>query len=252
MRMTRDNTPILTDDEIKKEALRRTRLYDDVFGGTTPLTEKSKMIIVAATTILVVVLVLLGFATYGWALQGNSGKALGGLYSIFIIIGVYAIFLFVVLGDDIQYCMICGNPRTKGKDCTSCVTLVVSSLKKERAKATRLTNAKKKPLRSPAQKVVQSPVIKTLLAQFPQMVSVERVLKLERELERVNNELRKLNQQRSLGECCICLKPIDDDELARCVHCSAVGHQSHMLEWDKIRGTCPKCLKKDWLWYNRK
>ncbi|MHA2233001.1 MAG: zinc-ribbon domain-containing protein [Candidatus Hodarchaeales archaeon] len=45
-------------------------------------------------------------------------------------------------------------------------------------------------------------------------------------------------------KCIICLKPVSEApkrQLAFCPHCLRGGHQEHLAEWIKIKGTCPIC-----------
>ncbi|MFW9915856.1 MAG: RING finger domain-containing protein [Candidatus Thorarchaeota archaeon] len=45
-------------------------------------------------------------------------------------------------------------------------------------------------------------------------------------------------------KCVICFKPISEESeraLAFCPHCIRGGHQEHLAEWIKIKGTCPIC-----------
>ena len=43
--------------------------------------------------------------------------------------------------------------------------------------------------------------------------------------------------------CPVCSKPLNINEpaLLSCPHCNALGHEAHLKEWVKIRGTCPNC-----------
>ncbi|MHA1301796.1 MAG: hypothetical protein ACTSO9_20440 [Candidatus Helarchaeota archaeon] len=58
----------------------------------------------------------------------------------------------------------------------------------------------------------------------------------------------------SLGEwdwtkkekCIVCALPInEDDESPKvyCPHCRNPAHKNHILDWIKLRGTCPICRK---------
>ncbi|MHA1377770.1 MAG: zinc finger domain-containing protein [Candidatus Helarchaeota archaeon] len=59
----------------------------------------------------------------------------------------------------------------------------------------------------------------------------------------------------SLGEwdwtkkekCMVCGLPIKEEqehEKVYCPHCLNAAHKNHLLEWIKLKGTCPLCLKK--------
>ncbi|NHJ85169.1 MAG: hypothetical protein FK734_06890 [Asgard group archaeon] len=45
--------------------------------------------------------------------------------------------------------------------------------------------------------------------------------------------------------CSVCKLPISfGDEIGKCVFCEVRGHYSHLMEWMKVKGTCPTCMKK--------
>jgi hypothetical protein len=46
-------------------------------------------------------------------------------------------------------------------------------------------------------------------------------------------------------KCSVCnLDIITGEFFVKCPHCGALSHRDHLLEWVKIRGTCPNCKKK--------
>ena len=48
-------------------------------------------------------------------------------------------------------------------------------------------------------------------------------------------------------KCIVCGLPIKEEEKDQtfyCPHCKNPAHKSHLLEWIKLKGTCPMCKKK--------
>ncbi|MHA2362371.1 MAG: hypothetical protein ACXAC7_00325 [Candidatus Hodarchaeales archaeon] len=42
--------------------------------------------------------------------------------------------------------------------------------------------------------------------------------------------------------CAICSLGLkNSDDISRCHHCGLLAHQTHLLEWVKAKGTCPRC-----------
>lgn len=42
--------------------------------------------------------------------------------------------------------------------------------------------------------------------------------------------------------CILCKRQIDfSDDWLKCPHCEELAHRSHLLEWVKVKGTCPNC-----------
>ncbi|MCK5158409.1 MAG: hypothetical protein KAR08_04590, partial [Candidatus Heimdallarchaeota archaeon] len=45
--------------------------------------------------------------------------------------------------------------------------------------------------------------------------------------------------------CSVCKLPISfGSEPLECYHCQNVAHKEHLLEWVKVKGTCPVCQQK--------
>ena len=45
--------------------------------------------------------------------------------------------------------------------------------------------------------------------------------------------------------CSVCKLPISfGSEHLECYHCQNVAHKEHLLEWVKVKGTCPVCQQK--------
>jgi len=47
--------------------------------------------------------------------------------------------------------------------------------------------------------------------------------------------------------CIVCnlyIKREDINKSRKCPHCNGIGHRNHILEWLRMKGTCPHCRAK--------
>ncbi|NHI93149.1 MAG: hypothetical protein EAX96_11655 [Candidatus Lokiarchaeota archaeon] len=48
-------------------------------------------------------------------------------------------------------------------------------------------------------------------------------------------------------KCIVCNLPIKKEHLSnalKCPHCNGIAHSDHLIEWIKMKGTCPYCRKR--------
>lgn len=59
--------------------------------------------------------------------------------------------------------------------------------------------------------------------------------------QRLHYQVR-LNPDAITGKCIVCKLSIHtSDELLECPHCFMRAHETHLLEWLKVKGMCPNC-----------
>lgn len=66
----------------------------------------------------------------------------------------------------------------------------------------------------------------------------------QEEWETLSAALESLPEDLIDEKCIICFKPVSEGSerpLSFCPHCLRGGHQEHLAEWIKIKGTCPIC-----------
>ncbi len=70
---------------------------------------------------------------------------------------------------------------------------------------------------------------------------------VQQELQALSVALETLPADLENEKCVVCMKPVVGDidrKLSFCPQCLRGGHQEHLAEWIKIKGTCPVCRQE--------